>query len=242
MSLLNVSFSPDFPLSSREDEKSHFDACVVIDVLRATSTIVTALNNGASEVLPVLNLEDAIELARNGYLIGGERGGIKPTGFSLGNSPAEYCTDVVMNRKICLTTTNGTKALINAKKWADKIYVASFLNLSATVSILSTYENIAIICAGNDGDVSYEDTQVAGCIIEGLCATHNYELSDSALIALNLWQKLRRPQFTGSHARKLIKLGFERDVEYCTSIDANSIVALYDGKVIRKFEGQSMNR
>jgi len=241
VSLLNVLFSPDFLLSSREDEESHFDACVVIDVLRATSTIVTALSNGASEVLPVLNLEDAIEFDKNGYLIGGERGGIKPSGFALGNSPAEYCTDVVMNRKICLTTTNGTKALINAKKWADKIYVASFLNLSATVEKLSKYENIAIICAGNDGDVSYEDTQLAGCIVEKLHAIRGYDLSDSALIAFNLWQnlwqRLGRPQFTGSHARKLIKLGFERDVEYCSSIGVNSIVALYDGKVIRKFEG-----
>jgi len=237
MSLLNVSFSPDFLLSSREDEESHFDACVVIDVLRATSTIVTALSNGASEVLPVLNLEDAIEFDKNGYLIGGERGGIKPSGFALGNSPAEYRMDVVMNKRICLTTTNGTKALINARKLANDIYVASFLNLSATVEKLSKYENIAIICAGNDGDVSYEDTQLAGCIVEKLHAIRGYDLSDSALIAFNLWQKLGRPQFTGSHARKLIKLGFERDVEYCSRIDVNSIVALYDGEVIRKFEG-----
>jgi len=241
MSLLNVSFSPDFLLSSREDEKSHFDACVVIDVLRATSTIVTALSNGASEVLPVLNLEDAIEFDKNGYLIGGERGGIKPSGFALGNSPAEYRMDVVMNKRICLTTTNGTKALINARELANDIYVASFLNLSATVEKLSKYENIAIICAGNDGDVSYEDTQLAGCIVEKLHAIRGYDLSDSALIAFNLWQnlwqRLGRPQFTGSHARKLIKLGFERDVEYCSSIGVNSIVALYDGKVIRKFEG-----
>ncbi|HQI10251.1 MAG TPA: 2-phosphosulfolactate phosphatase [Fervidobacterium sp.] len=241
MSLLNVLFSPDSLLSSKEDEESHFDACVVIDVLRATSTIVTALSNGASEVLPVLNLEDAIEFDKNGYLIGGERGGIKPSGFALGNSPAEYRMDVVMNKRICLTTTNGTKALINARKLANDIYVASFLNLSATVEKLSKYENIAIICAGNDGDVSYEDTQLAGCIVEKLHAIRGYDLSDSALIAFNLWQnlwqRLGRPQFTGSHARKLIKLGFERDVEYCSSIGVNSIVALYDGKVIRKFEG-----
>jgi len=241
MSLLNVLFSPDSLLSSKEDEESHFDACVVIDVLRATSTIVTALSNGASEVLPVLNLEDAIEFDKNGYLIGGERGGIKPSGFALGNSPAEYRMDVVMNKRICLTTTNGTKALINARELANDIYVASFLNLSATVEKLSKYENIAIICAGNDGDVSYEDTQLAGCIVEKLHAIRGYDLSDSALIAFNLWQnlwqRLGRPQFTGSHARKLIKLGFERDVEYCSSIGVNSIVALYDGKVIRKFEG-----
>jgi len=237
MSLLIVSFSPDFLMNNRENSRSNFDACVVIDVLRATSTIVTALSNGASEVLPVLNLEDAIEFGKMGYLIGGERGGIKPLGFALGNSPAEYCTDIVKDRKICLTTTNGTRALINARKYANDIYVASFLNLSSTVERLSVYDNIAIICAGNDGDVSYEDTQLAGFIIEKLCVIRSYALSDSALIALGLWQELGEPRFVGSHAKKLIELGFEKDVEYCSSIDVNSIVALYDGKVIRKFQG-----
>ena len=237
MSLLIVSFSPDFLMNNRENSRSNFDACVVIDVLRATSTIVTALSNGASEVLPVLNLEDAIEFGKMGYLIGGERGGIKPLGFALGNSPAEYCTDIVKDRKICLTTTNGTRALINARKYANDIYVASFLNLSSTVERLSVYDNIALICAGNDGDVSYEDTQLAGCIIEKLCVIRSYDLSDSALIALGLWQELGEPRFVGSHAKKLIELGFEKDVEYCSSIDVNSIVALYDGKVIRKFQG-----
>jgi len=224
-------------MNNRENSRSNFDACVVIDVLRATSTIVTALSNGASEVLPVLNLEDAIEFGKMGYLIGGERGGIKPLGFALGNSPAEYCTDIVKDRKICLTTTNGTRALINARKYANDIYVASFLNLSSTVERLSVYDNIAIICAGNDGDVSYEDTQLAGFIIEKLCVIRSYALSDSALIALGLWQELGEPRFVGSHAKKLIELGFEKDVEYCSSIDVNSIVALYDGKVIRKFQG-----
>ena len=237
MSLLIVSFSPDFLMNNRENSRSNFDACVVIDVLRATSTIVTALSNGASEVLPVLNLEDAIEFGKMGYLIGGERGGIKPLGFALGNSPAEYCTDIVKDRKICLTTTNGTRALINARKYANDIYVASFLNLSSTVERLSVYDNIALICAGNDGDVSYEDTQLAGCIIEKLCVIRSYDLSDSALIALGLWQELGEPRFVGSHAKKLIELGFEKDVEYCSSIDVNSIVGLYDGKVIRKFQG-----
>ncbi|HOQ39015.1 MAG: 2-phosphosulfolactate phosphatase [Fervidobacterium sp.] len=232
MHSVHVLFSPEFQLDYRNSQ-SQYDACVVIDVLRATSTIVTALANGAIEIVPVLNLEDTVEYSQKGYLTAGERGGVKPGGFALGNSPLEYSVDTVRGKKICLTTTNGTKALIYAKELSKNIYVASFLNASSTAEELRRYEKIAIVCAGNNGDISYEDTQLAGHIVE--CLTHDthYMLSDSALISLKLWEHLKKPQFRGSHALKLMMLGFEKDVEYCSNVDIYDFVVQYDGEKLR---------
>lgn len=122
------------------------------------------------------------------------------------------------------------------ENWQMTYTLHPFLNLSATVEKLSKYENIAIICAGNDGDVSYEDTQLAGCIVEKLHAIRGYGLSDSALIAFNLWQRLGRPQLQVVMQRKLVKLGLE---EMWNIVQASMlIVSLFYTmvEVIRKFE------
>ncbi|ABS60338.1 2-phosphosulfolactate phosphatase [Fervidobacterium nodosum] len=205
-----------------------FEVSVVIDVLRATSTIVTALNNGAKEIIPFEEIKEALEfknkINERNLLLCGERGGIKPEGFELGNSPLEFTSEIVKDKSLILTTTNGTRAFLKAFKISNKVYIASFLNVSSTVEILSKYNNIAIVCAGNNGSVSYEDTQLAGFIIEKLLSKKDYSLSDSAKIAYNLWKSLKKPDFTGEHAKKLIELGFQKDVDYCQNIDKISIV------------------
>ncbi len=204
-----------------------FEASIVVDVLRATSTIVTALNNGAKEVIPVEEIQEAFkiknEINDRNVLLCGERGGIRPEGFEFGNSPLEFTSEVVKDKSLILTTTNGTRALLKTFKISKKVFIASFLNVSSTVKILSKYNNIAIVCAGNDGSVSYEDTQLAGFITERLLFEKDYALSDSAKIAYNLWKLLKRPDFTGEHAKKLMELGFQKDVDYCQNIDKINI-------------------
>ncbi|MFN6991424.1 MAG: 2-phosphosulfolactate phosphatase [Fervidobacterium sp.] len=213
-----------------------FDIVVVIDVLRATSTIVTALANGAKAIFTFESAEKVLELKKireaNSFkalelpiVFGGERAGIKIKGFDLGNSPLEYSTEDIQGKIVFLTTTNGTKALNMAFQISSNVYLSSFLNLSSTVKALEDYDNIAIICAGNEGNPSYEDTQVAGKIIYEIQKSKNVELSDTSKIAFELWKSLKKPDFFGEHAGKLRELGFDSDLEFCQRTDYYNINA-----------------
>ncbi|MGQ9856437.1 MAG: 2-phosphosulfolactate phosphatase [Fervidobacterium sp.] len=217
-----------------DSASSTFQASIVIDVLRATSTIVTALSNGARFVIPVEKVEEAVDIkmVQPDLILSGERNGIKPQGFELGNSPLEYSKQVVNGKGIVLTTSNGTKAIQKAKKIAENVYIAAFLNISYVVEQLSAHENIAIICAGNESEVSYEDTQLAGFIISKLLERKSYSLSDSSLIALRTWEAIKKPDFSGTHSQKLIELGFGRDVEFCQNIDISPIVPICSSEKI----------
>jgi len=236
-------------LSSREAQEwiteqrklcvKQFNVSVVIDVLRATSTVITALSNGARSVIPVSNIEEALELKHRHpeYIIAGERGGQRIEGFQLGNSPTEYAEAVVRDKTIVLTTSNGTNAIIHASNLAERVLIASFLNLTTVVHELAGYDsstNIAIVCAGNNGEISYEDTQVAGAIISKLTKNRAHYLSDSSKIAMKLWHALKKPNFSGEHAKKLSQLGFDKDLEFCQKVDYIPILAeLRDGKIIK---------
>ncbi|MGC8903004.1 MAG: 2-phosphosulfolactate phosphatase [Fervidobacterium sp.] len=227
-------FSEIDKVTKVHQEFYRFEAAVVIDVLRATSTMITALSNSASAIIPVSTINEAFELKKTGFLICGERKGLKPKGFDLGNSPLEFKEEVVNNRKIVLTTTNGTKALLKAMILSDNVYIGAFLNISALVKEISHYKKIAIVCAGNNGKPSYEDTQLAGFIIKKLMEKHSYELTDTSKIAYQLWNSLSKPDFTGSHAKKLIQLGFQKDVEFCKRTDLFKTIGKFDGNNVSK--------
>ncbi|WP_069292789.1 2-phosphosulfolactate phosphatase [Fervidobacterium thailandense] len=219
-----------------------YDTAVVIDVLRATTTIVTALANGALEVVPVASLEEAMEFGKRGYLVCGERGGLKPPEFDLGNSPLDYTRDRVEGRKICITTSNGTKAILCALNFSKRVFLGSFLNLSTLAERLKNVEKIIIICAGNEKTVSFEDCLLAGAIVSKLVGADvssngpnesgKFFLSDSAMIVKYLWESVRFPNFHGVHAKKLRELGFSEDVEFAKSVDLYSVVPEFDGNKI----------
>ncbi|WP_448375989.1 2-phosphosulfolactate phosphatase [Fervidobacterium sp.] len=215
-----------------------FEVAVVIDVLRATSTIVTALSNGAEFVMPVedISIAQSIKLASPNLLIAGERGGVKIEGFELGNSPLEFTEEFVYKKGIILTTTNGTKSILKSKNIAERVLIASFLNAGKISEELTKYKTIALVCAGNDGDLSYEDTQVVGFIIYNVLKKQDYDLSDTSLVALNLWNSLGKPDFSGIHSKKLIQLGFDKDVEWCQNIDELPIIAELKGEVVVKVD------
>ena len=153
-------------------------ACVVFDVLRATSTIVTALHNGAKAVIPVAEISEALALRQKqpGVLLGGERDGVKiragQTGggdFDLGNSPREYTPEMVRGKTIVSTTTNGTRAL-RACAGAKTVLAASFLNLTATTQFIRQLQpvELLLVCAGTRENMADEDVLAAGALGEML--------------------------------------------------------------------------
>ena len=167
---------------------------VVIDVLRATTTIVEALSAGAVAVIPCGEIEEARQCARQRgpeALLGGERGGRPIAGFDLGNSPAEYTAERVGGKTVVLTTTNGTRALLHSRQ-AARVLVAAFANCSATAAALESAPEIHVLCAGSELTMSFEDTLLAGAIVHSLETRSSAEgrgtsLNDQALIAKAAW-------------------------------------------------------
>ncbi len=217
--MINVVFAPTRITSQA--------TTVVVDVLRATSTIVTALANGALSVKPVHHLCEARREREKNILLCGERKSIKPKGFDLGNSPLEFKKDIVAGKNIVLTTTNGTRAirLINA----PTILAGSFLNLSAVVEKLITCDEILIVCSGQNNFAALEDVLCAGAIIYKLSRN---DIADSARIAVKLWENsmhmdLESVLLSTSHGRELAELGFGEDVAYCSRIDLFNVLPIF---------------
>ncbi|QDU27394.1 putative 2-phosphosulfolactate phosphatase [Anatilimnocola aggregata] len=215
---------------------------VVIDVLRATTTVVHALANGAREVLPFLNVDDArakAKLIGAGVLLGGERGGLRIEGFQLGNSPAEYSEQVVGGKTVIFTTTNGTRAMQRCKL-AKRVLLASFVNLSAVCRELADESEIDIVCAGTDGHVTREDTLLAGAIVDDLSRLTGLEFktNDQADIAADAWRSavgdltgtspLGQALRASRGGRNLIDIGHENDIDLAAQIDQFDLVAELD--------------
>ena len=218
------------------------DVIIVIDVLRCSSTIVTALANAAEGVIPTKTVKEARAFHKKHpeFILAGERGGIKLKGFDLGNSPLEFSPQKVKGKHIILTTTSGSKAIISSKK-AKHVLTGAFLNAEATAKAASKIAEreetgISLISSGTRGHFSLEDFICAGAIAEGLSAD-NVEYSDAVSAALLAFQQARksleRVIQSGHHARYLISQGFEEDVKFCCQLNVFKIVPfLKDGTVV----------
>ncbi len=211
--------------------------CVVIDVLRASTTIVAALANGCPSVIPVETPEEAREIARKrGCLLGGERNGLKVEGFDFGNSPFEYGPEKIGGRSIAFTTTNGTRA-IQACAASDALLVASFLNGTEVVRLLEKQKKgILIVCAGTRGKPSIEDTVCGGMLLDALHVRGGGEADE----AVSLWKAHRDSlaammKNVSEHGRSLIELGFERDIDFAARVDEYGLLAVREGdSIVRK--------
>lgn len=216
---------------------------VVIDVLRATSTIVTALQNGAAAVVPVREQEEAIavmhRLGRERALLCGERDSRLIAGFDLDNSPASFAPGVVAGKTIILTTTNGTRALIEAANAKSIVYCGALLNRTAIATVLeaSDADKALLVCAGDHGALSFEDFFCAGAIVAQLeRAIKGLAISDSARAAAVVYgayaKRVTTAIASGRHAKHLIGLGFADDVAACSRIDVSSCIPRYADGVI----------
>jgi len=210
---------------------------VIVDVLRASTTIVSALTNGAVGVIPCLSIDDARAAAQQyDALLGGERGGVKVDGFDCGNSPTEYPPHVVKDRVLAFTTTNGTRALHQSLN-AAHILIGSFVNLTAVVNFCeNTSADLDIVCAGTDGAISAEDVLFAGLLASKLIQTGQFRPADDATrIAVDFSEtnadnppRLLDAVRASQGGRNLITLGFDADIQFAANIDRFSIVPIYD--------------
>lgn len=212
----------------------------VIDVLRACSTIHTALENGANGIIPVAENEDAGRYTRyldpSSVLLCGEKEGKKVEGYHLGNSPLEYRQDVVKNKTIIFKTSNGTRAITRSTN-AKELYTGSFLNLSAMVDkiIEKNLDDVLLVCSGWNSRLSIEDLLCAGAVIHRV---YDKKLPDDAAdgvkVAFGLYEKfgddLANLIDSSNHAKRLRELGNGPDVAYCCKMDVyHSLPRFYDG-------------
>ena len=229
--------------------------CVVFDILRATSTMLTAFSNGAAEIAPVSEIEEALALRTQDpkLLLAGERGGHRiraaqtdSVDFDFGNSPREFTRGKVEGRRIAITTTNGTRAL-RACAHAAEAQIGAFLNLSAAAAFVraSAHANVLLICAGTAEDASLEDTLAAGALVSLLASgskevegAEEIKLTDSAEIALATYQH-HASNLVGAfgkarNGRKLLSIPeLVDDVAYCLQRDILNFTATLSGGVIR---------
>jgi 2-phosphosulfolactate phosphatase len=216
---------------------------VIIDVFRATSTIATALYNGAKCVIPVDSVSRCIELGKQiDGITAGERDGKVAEGLEYGNSPFEYSREFIEGKTLVLTTTNGTRLLHMAlEKGAGEIITGSFTNFSAVCDhLIGMSKNVILGCASWKDRVNMEDTIFAGAVISKI-GEHFSINCDSSHIAKVMYEKGKKNMFEfikkneASHYRRLMNFGLEKDIRYCLTPDEANVLPVYkDGKLVVK--------
>ena len=215
---------------------------IVIDVLRATSTILTALAHGCKAIYPVETVLQAKQLYQPGFILGGERACKKIPGFDLGNSPLEYTEDVIAGKTLIMTTTNGTRAIQKANK-ASTIIAASLLNGKACAEeALSLKKDIVILCSGTQDVFALEDGLCAGQLIDEMLrlagnGSAGFIMNDFGLSMLHAFRHVQSGILEAllqcANGKRLSKLGFIEDIHYCVQRDALSLVPVVrEGKLV----------
>jgi len=236
-----------------QDEQLHGQLCAVVDVLRATSTIIVALASGALEVRPCMDAAEAREraagLGKVRFLLGGEEKGQRIPGFDLGNSPLEYLpTETIAGKILLLSTTNGSGTIRKAHVASGlPVYIAALLNASAVslaimkAAISTSIGGIAIICSGRCGQPADEDFFCAGLLADQvsmtlLAAGIEHELTDGARIAAAFAQAKRESALSvlreSEHGRYLKSIGFAEDIDFASALDRYDITPVFDGERI----------
>lgn len=205
---------------------------VVVDIFRATSTMITALANGVKAITPVADLETCRNFQNRGYVIAGERNGLPADGFELGNSPLSYLDNAYAGKRIAVTTTNGTLAVEKSKAGSAEVLIGAFLNLQATADYLAKKENDVLIhCAGWKGRFNLEDSLFAGALTYALTPSHTFDC-DGALAMVALYQAHKEDLGTflnqASHAKRLQNHNIEADIDFCLTFNKYDLI----GKLI----------
>lgn len=219
--------------------KGEYEIIVVIDVLRATSAICAAFDNGIASIIPVPTLEDALEYKKKGFLVGAERKGQIVEGFDFGNSPFSYMRDDFKGQEVVLTTTNGTKALDVAKD-APTVVVGSFLNLESLCEWLAAQDkNVLCLCSGWQDKFNLEDSICAGAICDYLINTGYFTSEEDSSIAAKYLYLSAKDNYLGylkssSHRRRLKNLNLNEDIKYCLTPNQTTVIPiLKNGKLVK---------
>lgn len=202
---------------------------VVIDVLRATTTMLTALAAGAKCVIPCCSIDEAKTMAGDGVLLAGERGGRAIPGFDLGNSPSEFTAPACKNKTIVTTTTNGTPAILACRP-AECVLLGAFVNFSAICEQLDAdVRPVHVVCAGTNGEPTLEDTLFAGAVVDHLCATADVQLNDSARLAWDCFENhgqiLMAALEVSAGGEALVKVGLGNDLKFAAAVDKLALTA-----------------
>ncbi len=215
---------------------------VIIDVFRATSTVATALYNGAEKIIPVAGVEDCIEIGKElNAVTAGERDGKIIEGLQHGNSPAEYFSSFIKGKILVLTTTNGTKLLHMAlNRNAAEVVTGSFPNLSAVCDHLATSnKNVILGCSAWKDRFNLEDTLFAGAVISKIKKYFTIHC-DSSLMAEDMYQLHCKNIYSfikkTTHWHRLAAYGLEKDLEYCVTPDVANVLPVYkdEALIVRK--------
>ncbi|MCK9616285.1 MAG: 2-phosphosulfolactate phosphatase [Lentimicrobiaceae bacterium] len=235
MQTIEVCFLPG--LFERKQTEAPFTV-VVVDVLRASSAICAAFQNGVKSIIPVSKLSEAEEYKKQGFLVAAERDGLQPDFADFGNSPLGFSSPLVRGRTLVYTTTNGTQALITASV-SEKVVVGTFSNFSKLCQdLLQAKKNVVVLCSGWKENMSLEDTAFAGALVENLTKSGFYEtMEDAAQISLGFWNNLKK-NFPDSlnkatHYKRLSKLGLDEDIAWCLRFDTTEVVPFLENGILK---------
>lgn len=209
---------------------------VVIDILRATSSMVYGINNGAAAIIPVAQVDDCLNYADKGFLLAAERDGCVVEGYDFGNSPFSYSRDKIEGKTVVLTTTNGTKALHMARAVACQVVVGAFLNLQALCDWLKAQDkSVLLLCAGWKDQFNIEDTLFAGAVVAELRKEFAH-YDDSSVAAEDLYllakDDLRSYLHKSSHSHRLAELNIEEDVKFCLQLNLCKAIPVLSGEAL----------
>ena len=235
-----------FSVQTFQEEDLRGKSAVIIDILRASSSIVAAIHNGAKKIIPVKDMSDAVKIAgtmdQNDYLLCGEKNGSKIEGYHLGNSPLEYTEAAVKDQTLIFNTTNGSKAIKKASL-ANRIYIGSFLNRQSILNALKQHDDeVVLICSGWRGRLALEDTMFVGSLIHQMCGgSLPNNTKDGAKVAFGLFEKfgnnLEETIQKSDHAYRLRNLAPKEDIPFCCNIDAFDVLPEMKDGIITDLNG-----
>ncbi len=213
---------------------------VVTDVLRATTAMIVGLDAGLDHIVPVLTVEESKSLQDQGYIVAAERNGLIADGFEYGNSPVKLLKANLLNQKLAITTTNGTKAIKLAND-AHKLILGAFVNISALAEYLKKEQkDVVILCAGWKDDVNLEDSLFAGAVVYHLMPKFSVG-NDAAFMSSRLYDTAKDDLFlyiqNSSHYNRLNKMGIEDDIRFCMKEDQSRMIPILKEDKIYPFKG-----
>jgi len=211
---------------------------VLVDILRATTSICTAFANGVSRIIPVGDMEDARRYKEKGFLVASEQDGKKMDFADFGNSAFSFTAENIGRKTLVYCTTNGTKALETARS-AEQVVIGSFINLTALAEWLKNKKsNVVILCSGWKNKFCLEDSIFAGALAAALTESQLFTINcDSTFAAIELWNQAKSDLLgyiqKAAHSHRLKRLGLDDVIPYSFTMDQTDVVPVFDGKEIR---------